>query len=282
MTEVFAAAGGYAALCGRLAHNKQRYANRMRLFSIGRSALGRQIHAAGTGDIRGSALFVAGIGGQEVGCTLLLLRFFDALMTCLKQGGQIASIDVRRAMEGRSVMLLPCLNPDGMELALYGASSAGPLADAALRLSQGRCGDWQANARGVDLRCAFDAGWTPRGEPSAAGYAGARPMSEPECRAVANFCRAFTPCRLFVLSGGPKEISYRFGDGSPPRARLMAQVLADCCGAKVSERPTAAGLKDWFIRSFERPAFEIGVGEQQDDTKLFEQLSEMMMMALLV
>jgi g-D-glutamyl-meso-diaminopimelate peptidase len=155
------------------------------------------------------------------------------------------------------------------------------MAAAAERLAQGCFDDWQANARGVDLRCAFDAGWTPKGEPSAAGYAGTRPMSEPECRAAANFCKAFTVRRLFVFSNGPREISYRFSDRQSPRA-LIAQVLANCAGAKVSDRPTAAGLKDWFIQAFDSPAFEVGVGARDDPERIFRAFSEMMMMALLI
>lgn len=283
MTEVFDAAPGYAALRGQLLRHKERYSGRMRLFSVGRSVLGRQIHAAGLGEIRGCTLFVGGIGGQERAATLLLLRFFDALMTCMKEGKTLASIDVRRAMEGRAVMVIPCLNPDGMELALYGESAAGALSEAALRISKGICDGWQANARGVDLRCAFDAGWTPRGEPSKAGYAGARPMSEPECRAAVNFCRAFEPRRLFVFSCGPKEVCYRSGEQSPPQSRLMAQVLANCCGARISERTTAGGLKDWFLHTMQRPAFEIAIGEElRDPQLLLDEFAEMMMMALLV
>ncbi|MEG1849347.1 MAG: M14 family zinc carboxypeptidase [Oscillospiraceae bacterium] len=197
-----------------------------------------------------------------------------------EDGTPLAGIDVSRALAGRSVMLLPCLNPDGIELAAHGAG-AGPCAAVTDRLCDKDYRGWQANARGVDLRVAFDAGWTPSGSGAPSGCPGARPMTEPECRAAANFCAAFEIRQVFVFANGEREIAYRFTEAAP-RARLIAQVLAGSCAAKVSERPGAAGFKDWFIHRFDRPAFEVGIGTAKNTDALYGAMVEMMVLALLI
>lgn len=58
----------------------------------------------------------------------------------------------------RGLTIVPCVNPDGTEIALHGSEAAfkyKPLVEKV-------CTDtykWQANARGVDINHNFNAGW---------------------------------------------------------------------------------------------------------------------------
>lgn len=272
---------GYDRVRTRVYALREMYGNQIKAFSIGRSVLGRGIYALGVGDIRGATLMAGGIGGQDFISCELLLRFFEELMVRMKRGGQLGGIEVQKAMRGRSVVLIPCLNPDGFELALHGRDGAGQMGEVTDRLCEGDYTGWEANARGVDLRLNFDAGWESSGGPRAEGYAGPRAMSEPEARAVANFCTAFDLKQLFVFGSGPEQIGYRSGD-TPVRSRLMAQVLAGSCGLKVSELPSAGGMKDWFIQEMNRPAFSVGLGSSATIDAAYDALIEMMVLAMLI
>jgi g-D-glutamyl-meso-diaminopimelate peptidase len=84
----------------------------------------------------------------------------------------------------RSMLIIPCLNPDGIELALHGSKSAGAMSQLTDRISGGDYSRWSANARGVDLHRNFGAGGRPAGEPASGGFSGQCPMSEPESRAA--------------------------------------------------------------------------------------------------
>ncbi len=53
-------------------------------------------------------------------------------------------------MEGRGLVIVPMLNPDGVEIALHGAGSAGKLAESVAEIQRCNPGKkWSANARAV-------------------------------------------------------------------------------------------------------------------------------------
>lgn len=271
----------YGRVRSRVYALKEAYGNQIKAFSVGRSVLGRGIYALGLGEIRGATLMIGGAGGRDFVSCGLLFRFFEELMLRMKEGGRLGGIEVQKAMRGRSVVVIPCLNPDGFELALHGRDGAGQMGDVTDRMSEGDYAGWEANARGVDLRLNFDAGWEASGAARASGYAGPRAMSEPEARAAANLCTAFDLKQLFVFGAGPVQIGYRSGD-TPVRSRLMAQVLAGACGMKVSETPSAGGVKDWFIQEMNRPAFSIGLDSSETVEEAYSRLIEMMVLAMLI
>ena len=61
--------------------------------------------------------------------------------------------------ESRGLIIVPMLNPDGVEIAQHGARGCLHLAKRIYDLCDGHFERWQANARGVDLNHNFDAGW---------------------------------------------------------------------------------------------------------------------------
>ena len=131
----------------------------VKVFPIGKSVLGRSIYAFGIGELYHGALYVGGVHGMEWLTTLLLFRFTEDLLRAIATGEPLAEIDVNRTLENRSVVLIPCLNPDGVEISLNGPCSAKHLAEFVRRVSGGDTSRWQANARGIDLNHNFDAGY---------------------------------------------------------------------------------------------------------------------------
>ena len=128
-------------------------------FPIGKSVLGRGLYALGFGKGGSGALLVGGVHGMEWLTTMLLLRFAEDAARAISTCEPLADIDLTHTLENRPFTLIPCLNPDGMEISLGGAGTAGHLQAFVEKASGGDTLHWQANARGIDLNHNFDAGF---------------------------------------------------------------------------------------------------------------------------
>lgn len=128
---------------------------------IGRSVLGREIFGLllGGGNGPEKVLFAAAFHGQEWLTALTVLRLCENICEAMQKDGKLDDLDLRQALAGRSLILVPMVNPDGVDIALRGAEAAGPFAEQAAALGADRPGLWQANARGVDINHNFNAGW---------------------------------------------------------------------------------------------------------------------------
>lgn len=277
----------------------ERYTS-LKHFPIGKSVLGRDIPALCIGNPDGAAVFVGATHGMEWLTTLLLFRFAERLLEGMDTGGSVSEIDVRKAMQNRSLVIIPCLNPDGVEISLRGKEGADRLGNQVQSICGGDFTHWQANANGVDLNHNFDAGWAELRAleqqngiygPAPSRYGGLYPGSEPETRAMTTFCLTCRPGTLYSFHSQGEEIYARYGEHTPTRSRLMAQILASSSGYTVADPPALAahgGLKDWFIDQFNRPGFtiEIGRGENplpvQQLPHIYDKLEEMLMIATLL
>ncbi len=97
---------------------------------LGRSAEGRQIDAlvlCCPGKRQsGRVLLTAAESGQEWLSTLILLRFCEEVCLCLQDGLSMVGVDVRRALIGRTVIMIPQVNPDGVEKVLHNKKDTAP------------------------------------------------------------------------------------------------------------------------------------------------------------
>ena len=240
---------------------------RFKIFSIGRTTLGRNIYAVGAGKLRSGTLMVGGVHALEWLTTLLLLRFcFD-----LSEQKEILT-----KLENRGVIIIPCLNPDGVEIVLKGAESAKGLGSFVKRISNDDLSNWQANANGVDLNHNFDAGFSTLKRleqkagivsPSPRQYGGEYPFSEPESKSLASLCKLFDIQTAFAFHSQGEEIFYQYGKHTPPQSRLIAQLLSESSGYKISNQDGLAahgGFKDWFIEKLHRSAFTIEIGKGEN------------------
>ena len=94
-------------------------------FPIGKSVLGRGLYALGFGKGGSGALLVGGVHGMEWLTTML--RFAEDAARAISTCEPLADIDLTHTLENRPFTLIPCLNPDGMEISLGGAGTAGHL-----------------------------------------------------------------------------------------------------------------------------------------------------------
>lgn len=93
--------------------------------------------------------------------------------------------------------ILPMVNPDGVAVSQYGiAGLCSPSLQSLVREAAGRhTREWKANARGVDLNRNYSTGFCRATKPqrSSSFYAGKRPFSERETRALAKLIAKVKP-----------------------------------------------------------------------------------------
>lgn len=269
-------------------------------FEAGRSVLGRSIQGLKLGAGKETVLYAGAFHAQEWLTALVLLRFAERLCLALDTGGSIAGIDCRRALLDRGVVIVPCVNPDGVEIALGGPQAAGDLSGEVTRISGGDLSSWNANARGVDINHNFDAGWhilrqleQSRGidGPSPRRYGGSAPASEPETQALTALVEQTDPRLVLALHSQGEEIYWKYGEPAPAGSALMARVLAMSSGYELKTPVAIAshgGFKDWFIEKYNRPGFTVEMGKGrnplplEDMDPIYERLEEMFMLGVVM
>ncbi len=266
---------------------------------IGKSVMGKDIPALRIGRSAEYVLFAGGFHGSEHITSALLLRFCEELCAALEDDRVIEGLNVRKAMYGRGLIVVPSVNPDGCEISRFGLSATGG-SKFIRKLSGGDFEHYNANARGVDINHNFDADWKTLRErekqagiagPSSRRFGGFAPESEPETVALTNLCKT-VHIRHAVAFHSQGEVIYApTGDTPPKRSRRMAEIMSASSGYALSEPEGLAvggGFKDWFIKEFDRPAFtvEIGLGENplplEDYSKIYKQIRELLMLSAIM
>lgn len=233
--------------------------------SIGKSILGREISAYRVGmGKRYVCLFGTHHSLESITANLLFL-FIDTALANLNQGSA-NGFDCKLLLSKYSFIIVPCVNPDGVELRHHGAE-ASPLKERQNRMSGGDFSTWQANGRGVDLNHNYDYRFAEykaleveRG--ISAGptlFSGEYPESEPESRAVANLIRTLAPSAIVSLHSQGEEI---FAYPKNAAVGRIANRLSGLTGYTVgiaSDTAAYGGLCD-YTGSLGIPSFTFEVG----------------------
>ncbi len=269
--------------------------------TVGRSVLSRPIEALRIGGGREETLFAAAFHANEWLTALVMLRFAERLCASLDSGEKLGGMDCRRALLGRGVTIVPCVNPDGVELSLHGFDTAGELAQEVKRIAGEHPKEyWSANARGVDLNRNYDAGWHISRQlemsqginaPAPRRYGGERPASEPATAAMVRLCEKRRFASVYCFHSQGEEIYWKYGEHTPKRSQLTARVLAASSGYTATEPSSIAshaGFKDWFIERFHRPGYTIEIGKGRNPLpieqfeEIYARLEEMLMLAIVM
>lgn len=225
-------------------------------FSFGRSILGEPLLCARRGKGSPTVLFVGVHHGMEHITGNLLYAFL---------AGQV--------LPRGTYYVVPCLNPDGTQLALEGCDAASLLSERQLRMNGGSrdFSHWQANARGVDLNHNYPVGFKAYraverslgiegGAPTR--YSGEYPLSEPETKALMGLIDVIAPKAVLTLHTQGQELFW--GAAPTRRTQLWGRLLARRVGYRIGAPSGAAaygGLTDTLAER-EIPALtvECGVG----------------------
>lgn len=243
--------------------------------AVGRSCMGRDMIAFQLGKASEYALITAAFHGSEYITATVLMFFIEELCEAILTDSAIAGFEARKAMYGRGVIFIPCVNPDGCEIAIHGRAGCGKMAPIISKMCKNDFEHWNANLRGVDINHNFDADWCALHEleqkngiyaPAPTRFGGFRPESEPETLALTELCRTKRIRHVLALHSQGEVIYWKYGKNQPPRSRKMAEIMATSAQYELAEPEGLAiggGFKDWFITEFNRPGFtvEIGKGE---------------------
>lgn len=261
---------------------------------IGKSCLGNDIIALKIGASAEYSLIAAAFHGSERITATVLLMYIEELCQAIKNNGYIAGLKADKALKGRGVIFIPCVNPDGCDISLLGARACGNMSGTIAKLCGRDFTHWNANLRGVDINHNFNADWEnlrqkERKEgiygPSPTRFGGYKPESEPETVALIKLCRQIGIRHVTALHSQGEVIYWNFGNKQPPRAKKMAEIMATASGYALdvpTSIATGGGFKDWFIKEFNRPGFtvELGKGENplpiSDAEKIYRQVREML------
>ncbi len=272
----------------------------MSLSFAGQSALGRNIPYVKIGREKEYVLFAASFHGSEHITTNILLMFLEQLCFAIKNDLSIEGLNVKRALKGRALIIMPCINPDGAEISIHGAAAGGIFAKKIEKLCMGDTRHWNANARGVDINHNFDAQWQVLSNkekragiygPAPTRFGGFSPMSEPETLSIAEICNTYVIRHAIALHSQGEVIYWKFGSEEIPRAQKMAEIMATSSGYALDEPlglAVGGGFKDWFIKTFSRPAFtvEVGLGENplpiSDVGDIYLKIREMLLLCAIM
>lgn len=244
---------------------------------IGRSVMGKPLYALTMGSGGKKLLYNATHHGNEWITTPLVLRFAEELAAAAIRETAIYNKDARELLHKARFVIVPCVNPDGMDIAT-GFLSEGPTynrvqsiaaAYPAIPFPEG----WKANVRGVDLNLQYPAAWDKARvikfaqgytSPAPRDYVGTEPLTQPEARAMVRLTELSSPDRILAYHTQGEVIFPNFLDFDPPDSMRIAWQLAATSGYDVLETPAEsanAGYKDWFIQTYNRPGYTIEAGK---------------------
>ncbi|GHV13719.1 hypothetical protein FACS1894219_08910 [Clostridia bacterium] len=252
--------------------------------SIGKSYIGKDLDVLTIGTGEKKVIYIGSHHGMEWITTLLLMKFTEELCKSASYHEKSGGVDIDYLLEMRTIIIVPMLNPDGVELSLGGVGRNNPVASRLFAMNGGSDDftRWQANARGVDLNHNYNANSaklreieiaTGITEPGPTRFGGDHPESEPETSALTSYIRKTDGIMsLTALHTQGEEIYWRYGDYDPPKARSLAAMLARetgySLGDPLEQIASYGGCKDWFIEEFNRPGFTIECGKGENPLPL--------------
>ncbi len=269
------------------------------LADCGKSLLGKMIYGFVIGEGSDNVLYVGGTHGLEWITSLLLLRFLENLAAAYENQDCICGFNVEDILKNKKLIIIPELNPDGIDIALTGEAGCGRYKEENIAISNGDFSSWSANARGVDINHNFNADWYNLREkeqdngifgPSPRRYGGRYPESEPETKAITRLCRNIDISLLVTFHSQGEEIYYEYGNNTPEKSLYIARMLSSLTEytlVKNEGLASSGGLKDWFIEEFRKPAFTIEVGKGKnplplkDFDEIYSRVESMMIVGLL-
>lgn len=239
---------------------------------LARSILGREIPILTLGKGSVAVMYVGAHHGTDHVTADVLLQFVGEYLALLEKNAQVFGKRMKYIYEYCKIIVVPMLNPDGVEYATNGVGAENPLRERVIAMNGG--GDfsaWQANARGVDLYCNYNVDFdvykareyqngVPCGAPRR--YSGEFPESEPETAALCRFLRHRREEIRGVISlhDTGERILCGCADKLSAKSLAVGRVLQRVTGYRlVSPTDLAArgGLSHWCIEQLGRPAYTL-------------------------
>ena len=252
--------------------------------SIGNSVLEKGIPALTIGNGKKRVHFNASFHANEWITTPVVMTFLNDYLLSLTNNGSIRGLYTLPLYNQTSLIIVPMVNPDGVDLVLNGPPEDETIRSNLIEWNKGSTdfSDWKANINGVDLNDQFPAEWELERErnpktPGPRDYGGESPLSQPESIAMAELTveRDFAHVLAFHTQG--QVIFWGFMGLEPPETEQLVNEFARVSGYEpVQTIESYAGYKDWFIQDWRRPGFtvELGLGKNPLPISQFDEIYE--------
>lgn len=273
-----------------------KYEKHLKKQIIGKSVEGRDIAALklSTDDRpnKPALLLVGGIHAREDFSVMLCMKMLDYYCSLYTEGKSFGNYDVRKIVDNTDIHFIPAANPDGLNIIHHGLkASLNYIELKNMKIWGEDYTYWKANSSGVDLNKNFDDGnWDIRicvpgsDVPCSDRFKGFKPDSEPETRALINYCRenSFSFMVSYHSSG---NCTFWADRGTHGMFNGLDEKIMDEFNkkfiyrkTKISEDPAVygCGFENWFRVKIKRPAFCIELspyveGPQHPDS-MFDEL----------
>lgn len=252
----------------------------VRMSYVGNSIFSRSIPSIELGDeeAKKAVLYVSTHHASENICTSVLLAFIEDYIRSYRTLSQVCGINLRYLFKMRKIMIVPMLNPDGVEYRLKGVGEKNPIKDRVIAYNKGEdFTRWNANARGVDLNHNYNAYFEEYKEyekahqitPGRTKYSGEYAESEPEIQGLTNFIRFHSKQidGILTLHTQGEEIYYKSREQCPKKSETIVRHISRMTGYKISDATGSAsygGLTDWSIKELNKPSFTIECGRGEN------------------
>ena len=246
----------------------------LRVEVFGRSVCGRGLFALRFGEASGGALVLAMLDASKQTAGQALLDWAENVCACLNADEPLCGVDLSRVFRQSSLTLVPCMNPDGLEISRNGAKGAGSLGRFVRQIySANEC--WHANAAGVELTRQFPyqlallqqtQALSERQAPGAAGFFGASALTEPEVRALVQLCRRERFSRALLLeTGTPLLQVFPAGESAADRETVLSAKMLSASALVPfilpSPQESAGTFAPWFAHTQQKNAFTFSAEE---------------------
>jgi Predicted carboxypeptidase len=238
---------------------------------IGTTFEGRDIPMIVIGEGTKKVLLVGAHHGREYITSAYLMRSIEMLCSLTARSTILQGMETELLLHDRRIYIIPMLNPDGVNISIFGPDSAQyPNRIRKMRLIGPTYETWKSNANGVDLNrsypCLFEQKSTLVGSPASELYKGEAPGRENEVEALMRLCdqEGFLAAVSFHAKGEEIIWADRNTVARIPEAAKMAEALARVSGYKImppSADPAGytAGFENWFRERYGRPCILIKI-----------------------
>lgn len=242
---------------------------------VGRSVNGQEIPYIIFGEGPVKVGYNASHHANEWITTPVLMRFTEQMCRAYSLGLSLGDSDVRRLWQRTTFVIVPMVNPDGVDLVTgqYAEGSREYNAARALNTNLPFPEGWKANILGTDLNLNYPAGWEEAKrikyaqgftQPGPRDFVGTSPLSAPESRAMAEFTERQGFRLILAYHTQGEIIFWKYLNYQPENSLEIARRFSEVSGYTVEETPYAsgfAGYKDWFIQNWNLPGYTIECGK---------------------
>ncbi len=248
----------FDSLLGTVTALKNRYPDLLRIYTAGYSESGRELLLYTLGSGEKKALITGAIHAREHITTKYLLKVTEDYCNAYYSAtGHYGSYDIYNLLNEYTLYIIPCINPDGLEIILSNDSP-----EKNVRVS--KLSEYKANKNGVDLNRNFPIAWDyiNNGVTAPADYyfKGYESGSAKETQVLMNLCKEndFS----FMISVHVKGNCIFWGDtyktNNNPIYKAFAEDICNASGLNMTlptqkAKDYGGGFENWFRHTFEKP-----------------------------